>query len=175
MNSKLKCELYQDSMQNWKFIDGYEGLYKISPTGDVWSCRKNRLKIPSEQNNGYMLVFLVKDGKRKACLIHRLVAQTYIDNPCNLAEVNHVDGNKKNNKVSNLEWCSRSDNLKHRARVLGQRGNARAVICVEQGIEFDAIKDAAKWAGITSGAIQQSLRNSNRRAGGYKWKRKERQ
>ena len=169
---KMKCELYQDSMQNWKDIEGYEGLYKVSTNGDIWSCRKNRLKIPSKQNGGYMLVFLVKDGKRKAYLTHRLVAQTYIENPYNLAEVNHIDGNKKNNNVENLEWCSRSDNLKHRARVLGQRGNARAVICVDKGIEFDAIKDAATWAGVTSGAIQQSIRNPNRRAGGYKWIRK---
>ena len=168
----MKCEIYNDSMQNWKDIKGYEGLYKISPNGEVWSCYKHRLKVPSKQNGGYFLVFLIKNNERKAYLLHRLVAQTYIDNPHNLAEVNHIDGNKENNGVDNLEWCSRSDNLKHRSRILGQRGNAKAVICIDKDLEFNAIKDAAKWAGITSGAIQQSLNNPNRKAGGYKWKRK---
>jgi hypothetical protein len=155
----------------WKDVKGYEGLYKISPSGKVWTCRKQRLKVPSEQNSGYLLVFLVKDGKRKAYLLHRLVAENFIDNPNGFAEVNHKDGDKKNNAVSNLEWCSRGDNLRHRARVLGQRGRARKVLCKETGQVFNAIKDAAIWAGVTSATIRQSIiKGDRRKAGGYTWK-----
>ena len=155
----------------WKDVPGYEGLYAISDHGRVWSCRKHRFKLPSVQNNGYYLVFLVKDGYRKAELVHRLVAKAFLENPNLLAEVNHKDGDKQNNTVSNLEWCSRSDNLRHRSRVLGQRGNAKRVVCVERCLSFDAIKDAAEWAGVTSGAIRQSLIKGNkRRAGGYHWR-----
>lgn len=68
--------------------------------------------IPYEKN-GYLAVNLYKDGKCKHYYIHRLVAQTFIDNPDNFREVNHKDCNKHNNNVSNLEWCSRRENLQH--------------------------------------------------------------
>ena len=105
----------------WRDIKGYEGIYEISDTGIVRNLRsdpKNRtypykILIPGKTVGGYLFVFLSVNGKAKNRMIHRLVAETFIPNPNGLPEVNHIDGNKENNRVDNLEWCTRRDNLKH--------------------------------------------------------------
>lgn len=68
---------------------------------------------PSVNEKGYLSVEFIKDGKRKRFKVHRLVAMEFIPNPLNRTEINHIDGNKSNNSVENLEWSTRSDNLKH--------------------------------------------------------------
>lgn len=100
-------------MEEWKDIKGYEGLYKISNTGNVFSCIKNRIMTPALCGKGYKKVMLCKDMIYKNKMIHRLVAETFIPNPENKRTVNHKDGNKQNNDVSNLEWNTYSENLKH--------------------------------------------------------------
>ena len=95
----------------WKDIDGYEGLYKVSNLGRVKSLNYLRKgiekeRIPNKNNSGYLIVGLHKDGKIKNFLIHRLVAEAFIENVNDLPQVNHKDENKLNNCVENLEWCS---------------------------------------------------------------------
>ena len=94
-----------------KDLQGYEGIYKVSSLGYISNGRK-RLKTYMN-NAGYSCIKLVKNGIRQSVLEHRIVAQTFIPNPCNKAEVNHLDGNKSNNAVSNLEWVTSSENKKH--------------------------------------------------------------
>ncbi len=91
---------------------GYSN-YSVDSSGKVYA--HNLGKYLSEYDNGlgYMAVKLRKDGKRKQHYVHRLVALAYLDNPENLSDVNHKDGDKSNNSVSNLEWVNRSENLKH--------------------------------------------------------------
>ena len=102
-----------------KDIFGYEGLYKIDKDGNIYSLpRKGTVKhirkISQNKNKfGYMQVVLIKDNKMKTYLVHRLVAIAFIPNLDNLPQVNHKDGNKQNNVVDNLEWCSVSYNTKH--------------------------------------------------------------
>jgi hypothetical protein len=91
-------------------ISGYEGLYWIDAKGNVFNS-KGIMK--PHQKNGYLAINLYKDGNMKHFYIHRLVAQTFIQNDENLKEVNHTDGNKTNNCVENLEWCDRKRNLQH--------------------------------------------------------------
>ena len=108
----------------------YEGLYKVSNLGRILSLDYNKtgkakLRTPVEDKDGYFTVQLSKNGKRKTCLVHRLVAETFLYNPENLPEVNHKDENKKNNFVflnedgsvdkekSNLEWKNHRDNINH--------------------------------------------------------------
>ena len=103
--------------EQWKPIEGYNGDYLISNHGRVRSlkCHKDRLMPLTKQRKGYYYVMLWDSNEQKATCrrVNRLVAQAFIPNPDNLPEVNHIDGNKANNHVSNLEWCTRSHNVKH--------------------------------------------------------------
>lgn len=95
----------------WKDIKGYEGLYQVSSWGNV-KGKKGILK-PYITEKGYLKVGLFKDGKNHKKRVNRLVAEAFIPNPLNLPQVNHKDGNKKNNSVSNLEYCTNSENRNH--------------------------------------------------------------
>lgn len=108
-------------MEDWKDIKGFEGCYKISNTGKVlsnggWQGRKRlppSIRTISLTKDGYEKVRLVYYGKDKTCRIHRLVAEAFISNPDNKDTVNHKDGNKTNNTVSNLEWIDRKEQMYH--------------------------------------------------------------
>ena len=89
-----------------KDIKGYEGLYAITPEGEVWSYRRKKFLVPRKGRNGYLQAGLWKNGKGKNHYIHRLVSEAFIPNPENLPQVNHKDENKENNSVENLEWCT---------------------------------------------------------------------
>lgn len=92
------------SKEIWKNVVGYEGLYEISNLGRVKSnCNGGRILKWNVSNNGYATVELFKNKKSKRVLVHRLVASAFIDNPNNLPQVNHIDENKLNNHVDNLE------------------------------------------------------------------------
>ena len=96
----------------WKDIDGFEELYQISNFGRVFSKRRNKvMKLNSRKN--YLRVGFNKDGIYYCFQVHRLVAQAFIPNPDNKEEVNHIDCNKQNNVVSNLEWVTHEENMEH--------------------------------------------------------------
>ena len=103
-------------MQNikWKPIEGYENLYMVSNTGLIKSLHWGKEKLLKQviRNNNYQYYFvgLLKEGKRKYYAVHRLVAMTFLDNPNNYEQVDHLDGNKLNNNVDNLEWVSPKEN-----------------------------------------------------------------
>lgn len=101
----------------WKDVKGFEGLYQVSNTGKVKSVKhKDRgyeHYIIPYNNQGYSMIGLRKNGKLKSTSIHRLVALNFIENINNLPEVNHVDCNKSNNNVNNLQWISRKENQRH--------------------------------------------------------------
>lgn len=96
----------------WKDIKGYEGMYKVSNFGKVMNVKTQRI-ISDYSMKGYRMVQLWKNNIRKGICVHRLVAEAFIDNPYNLPQVNHIDENKSNNNVTNLEWCSISYNQNH--------------------------------------------------------------
>ena len=98
----------------WKPIIGYENLYKINNYGEVLSLRSNKILKPNDNGIGYFIIQLCKNGKRKNYLIHRLVAEHFLDNPNNLPEVNHKDEDKSNNFVNNLEWCKHKYNMNYK-------------------------------------------------------------
>ena len=108
-----------------KPIKDLENLYEIDENGNVYSLprlkktpttqylSKERKLKPYNNGYGYLLVDMRKDGKRYMRLVHRLVAETFLPNPQNLPQINHIDGNKMNNKLENLEWCTCSQNQYH--------------------------------------------------------------
>lgn len=100
-------------MEGYKDIKDYEGLYKIKKDGTVYSLYYNKVMKPKVDRYGYPVVGLYKNKKKYYPTVHRLVALTYLPNPNNYNQVNHKDGNKLNNHVSNLEWCSAKHNIVH--------------------------------------------------------------
>ena len=105
----------------WRDIEGFEGLYQVSNTGQVRSLGNNRsrkTKILKQyiNNKGYKQVGLRKNGKCKKYLVHRLVAQAFIPNPNNYPIINHKDENPSNNAVWNLEWCTYKHNINYGTR-----------------------------------------------------------
>ena len=108
--------------EQWRtaIYDGivFEGLYKVSNLGRILNLNyrntgRAELMTPSENTDGYFKVNLRKNGENKTCYVHRLIAQTFIPNPENLPEVNHIDEDKTNNRVDNLEWKWHKDNINH--------------------------------------------------------------
>lgn len=116
----------KDTIEIWKDISGYEGIYQVSSLGRIRSLdrtildknnveykAKGKIRKISCTGKGYQDIQLSKEGRSKMFFIHRLVAETFLDNPESLPIVNHIDGNKSNNHIGNLEWVSNSDNINH--------------------------------------------------------------
>ena len=116
----------------WKDIKGFEGLYQISSFGRVKSliretrnghCKKDKIINGRHDKKGYIHYALRKNGKAYERKGHRLVAEAFILNINNKSQVNHIDGNKTNNNVYNLEWCTNSENQKHSYKLNPNRKN----------------------------------------------------
>ena len=93
-------------------IEGFEN-YEVSNLGKVRNIKSGRVLKTSLNNNGYLRLFLCENNKRKHLYLHRIIATAFIDNPGEKPCVNHIDGNKSNNFVGNLEWISRKGNTQH--------------------------------------------------------------
>ena len=157
-----------------KDVCGYEGLYKVDENGNVFSVRNNKLLKRMMFPSGYEYVHLCNGkGKTKLFRVHRLVAETFIPNPNNLPEVNHKDGDKLNNNVKNLEWCTNLENMRHSVetglRNVKGENNPSAKLTVKDVInirkeyipkskEFGTVALARKY-GVTNVMIGKIIRN----------------
>lgn len=102
-------------MEKFRDIEGYEGKYQVTSWGRVFNVDKQRFVYFEETEKSYLRVDLFdKDGKRTHHKVHRLVAKAFIPNPLSKPQVNHIDGNKHNNSVTNLEWVTNKENFDHR-------------------------------------------------------------
>lgn len=102
-------------MEEWKPVKGFEDRYMVSNLGRVKSIRhasiiRDKILSLSNHNQGYLSCSISRGAKK---LVHRIVAESFIENPLNKAFVNHINGDKKNNHSTNLEWCTRKENEKH--------------------------------------------------------------
>ena len=176
----------------WKDVVGYEGLYQVSNFGRIKSLprtlfvynecgkkigkRKTQEKILKIQKDkyGYSRICLSLNGK-KLKQVHRLVAEAFIPNPHNLSEVNHKDENKSNNKVENLEWCTRLYNS--RFGTIIDRIKEKQYVPVAQytpdGVYLKTWKSvgyASKCLNVSRGNISSCCLKNRKTAGGYVWK-----
>lgn len=160
---------------NWKPVVGFEGYYLVSDSGQVWSLYRHRALKPTIDKYGYEKVGLF-DG-HKAChrTVHRLVAQAFIPNPNDLPTVNHINEDKTDNRVSNLEWASVADNDNHGTRN-ERMANTKSKHPVERIapdgtiVTYKGVKDAWRKTGITRSSISLCCKNIRKTAGGYTWR-----
>lgn len=163
----------------WKDIKGYEGAYQISNLGSVKSLKhrgliRDKILKPAFVR-GYLCVSLCVNGTkfRKTHKVHRLVAQTFLDNPENKPTVNHKDGDKANNSVTNLEWATMLENNIHaistklrvmpkgdKCHMYGNKINAKLVLDTSTGIFYDSAKEAAECFGIKHSSMKSMLNGS---------------
>lgn len=176
----------------WKDIEGLEGIYQISSKGNVrsldrWVTDKNGKKVfwksqpikPHPQHkdgSGYLQAVLRMNGKYVHFLIHRLVAKAFIPNPNNLEQVNHIDENKHNNDVNNLEWLSRLDNTRYGTGI-DRMAEKHSTAIIQLDMDGDLVKE---WRSIrqakmsVAGGIWSAILKNRRICKGYVWIEKDR-
>lgn len=156
--------------EKWRDIPDFKGLYQVSNLGnvrsserEVWNGSKYYTKPEKVLKNnvmkiGYCRVTLTKDGKQEQFYIHRLVADAFIPNPNGLNEIDHIDANPKNNRVSNLRWVTHRENMLH-SRELGRnydgsanlvRGATKRPVIRSDGKRYESITNAARDLGYKS-------------------------
>lgn len=169
----------------WKDIKGYEGIYQISNMGNVRGLDrinnvgrkiKGRLLTKSKDKDGYLIVSLTVDCKCIKKKIHRLVAEAFIDNPYNKPQVNHIDENKENNKIENLEWCTNKENSNHGTKTKRmQKALSHPIYAVniETGfiVQFLNAKMAYREYGFSSTVIYGRIKDGDKQKPykNYKW------
>lgn len=172
----------------WRPIKDYEGLYEVSNMGEVRSVKEKQGGRLKDRVNGclslrlyrqYKGLFLYKNKKRKGFLVHRLVADAFIPNPDNLAEVNHINEDKLDNRVENLEWVTHAQNIAHSHSIEKAYTKISKIVLVykEDGTfvcEYPSVRKTAKAMKIDFGAIQRRIaKDSSKAYKGYIFKQKQ--
>ena len=159
-------------MEEWAVIDGFPD-YEISSYGRVYSHKRHIMLKPYPDEWGYLRVCL-RNKIRHQESIHRLVAKAFIPNPFNKPEINHIDGDRLNNAVDNLEWCTRSENEQHAFRTgLNNRSSYDAgkpkmpVRIIETGEIFESINECARKIGVTRASVLACIHGRWRTCKGY--------
>lgn len=177
----------------WKPIKDYETLYLISNFGRVKSldkivpCRngyrtvKEKILVPSRSGNirsdgsYYLKVMLTKNNKSTNKYIHRLVAETFLENPNNYLEINHIDENKQNNKYDNLEWCNRKQNNNH-SQITQKLNDNKKLKVIQLSLNdeiikiWDGVREASRGLGMkTHKHIISCCNGKANTCYGYKW------
>ena len=164
-------------IEEWKAIENYEGYYEISNFGNVRNSRTGRTLKLNDRGNGYFCCTLSKNNIRKNQSVHRLVAKAFIDNPEGKQEVNHIDGNKFNNHVDNLEWTTRSENETHAMNNGLCKYNKPVIatnVATGESIEFRSVHQAAQHFGMYKRCVEAVLSGQRKTHHGYTFEYKDR-
>ena len=180
-----------ENEEQWKDIHGFEGKYQVSSLGRIKSVDrilphkthgtwhiKERILRPAWRGPAgarYLGVSLHNgNGIMTSLRVHRIVAETFIPNPANLPQVNHIDGDKSNNKVDNLEWVTEKQNTDHAWKTGLCENIVKAkripIINMDTGERYNSIADAERAYGGSYGTISHALNGKHERAHGYHWK-----
>ena len=171
-------------MEEWKNIKGYEGLYQVSNFGRVKSLNYHRTgkevlmkpgRFVMKSGNAYYGVKLYKDSKMNVKLVHRLVAEAFIPNPNNLPQVNHKDENGLNNRVDNLEWCTRKYNTNYgtaRERMKEKRSKPVYQYSIDGELikEWPSLSEIGRQTGYSCGYISDCCNGKRKTAYGFIWR-----
>lgn len=150
-------------------IPGFEGEYAATSCGKIWSHKSQRFLSPY-MSQGYLKVDLMKGGKRYKRKVARLVAMTYIPNPDNKPEVDHINREEKlNNCVNNLRWVTSAENKKN--STVGKKKVCTKIRCVETGVVYKNQSQAARAVGIHVYCINCAVNGKNETAAGFHWER----
>ncbi len=203
----------EEKKEIWQNIKGYEGLYQVSNMGrikrlpkteyvynylsntKVKRVKKEKILAYKRNSNNYIIVTLSNNGVSKAYTIHRLVAQTFIPNPNNYPQINHINGKKYDNRVENLEWCTASENIKHASRVGLRKTTKKQKTQAKRNLKkaneakkrkiyqltkdnkiikvWDSMSDIFRELHFYWGNIGSVCRKEKELAYGYKWEYKE--
>lgn len=162
----------------WKDVEDYEGLYQVSNLGRVKSSYTNRILKGYKITGGYLGVKLCKNNIKSTKKIHRLVAEAFIQNPDNKPQVNHIDEDKTNNMVSNLEWMTAKENTNHGTRN-ERSGKTQSIPIIATNLktgeytEFYGSSECARQLGLHQSSITEVLKGRYKQTGGYIFKYKE--
>ena len=165
--------------EEWADVKDYEGLYQVSNFGRVKRVTTGRILKDSKTTYGYLKVNLYKNSVMSTKKIHRLVAEAFIPNPENKPQVNHIDENKTNNMLSNLEWITNKDNLNHgtrneRAGKAISKSRSIPIIATNlktgESTDFNSGKECARQLGLYPGNITKVLKGRLKQTGGYTFK-----
>ena len=148
-------------------------MYQVSNLGRVKSLNfrhtgREQILKPKKQQSGYIVINLYKNSKMKTYKVHRLVSENFIDNPNNYNEINHIDENKENNCVYNLEWCSHSYNINYgtRNRRSG-KSLSISIYCLENGTIYKSITECGNVLQLSIGNISSVLNKRRKLTKGY--------
>lgn len=159
----------------WKDVKGLENNYKISNTGLLYSKKFKRILKTSKDGNGYLSFHSITNYGEHILRIHRLVATHFLEYIEGKNYVNHKDGNKINNNVDNLEWCTPSENTKHSLKTKLSKIE-KPVYQLKDGKiinEFVSIREAARRTGIDNRRICHNLKKHIKQTDGYTWEYKD--
>lgn len=144
-------------MELWVPVKGFSD-YEVSSNGRIRNVKTGRILKTTINNRGYVSVCLRKDKVQYAKRVHRLVAESFYDVDREDLDVNHLDGDKTNNHVSNLEWCSRSENIRHAFKTgLKVPSRRKRIRNVETGVVYDSIHECARQMGVDASQIRICL------------------
>lgn len=170
-------------VKNFHGIKFYETTYEnylISKCGKVYSLKRNKIMKPSIITSGYEKI-MIKNKKiklNKNVTVHRLVAETFIPNPNNLPCVNHIDGNKRNNDINNLEWCNQKENIRHswdnKLSKYTKKGKKYCPVYATNKTsgfiyEFESIREAGRVLKVNQSNITKALKGIYKKCGNYEW------
>lgn len=157
-------------------IEGFEN-YEVSILGKVRNIKTGKILKPSLWNNGYLMHRLYKNNKQKRLYLHRILATAFIDNPEGKPCVNHIDENKLNNDLNNLEWCTVKENNVHGTRMkrIAEKLSQKVIqLDLNDNVLkiFESMRQAKRETGVSTGNISSCCRGRTKSAGGFKWMRK---